>query len=186
MPRIHVCSLARVPHTVAETGASHLVTLINLGTPVERPASIAAERHLFLGINDIIEPMEGMIHPAEEHVATLLDFVRGWNQEKPIVVHCFAGISRSTAAAFITLCALRPERDETEIAAQIRKLSPPATPNLLLVRLADHVLGRGGRMVSAIEAIGRGHEAFEGHPFALTLQQDSSTPSLMSSATMRS
>ncbi len=172
MPRIHVCSLARVPHTVAETGASHLVTLINVGTPVERPAAIAPERHLFLGLNDILEPMDGMIHPAEEHVATLLDFARGWDQQRPMVVHCFAGISRSTAAAFITLCALRPERDEADIAAKIRALSPPATPNLRLVRLADAMLGRQGRMVSAIERIGRGHEAFEGHPFALTLRDE--------------
>ena len=169
MPRVHVCSLQRIGSTVAQTGASHLVTLINEGTPVERPGSIPAERHLFLGINDILEPMDGMIAPAEEHVARLIDFIEGWQAEKPIVVHCFAGISRSTAAAFITVCALRPERDEAEIANRIRVSSPTATPNLRLVRFADDILGRRGRMVRAIESIGRGHEAFEGHPFALDL-----------------
>lgn len=171
MPRVHVCSLGRIGATVAQTGASHLVTLINAGTPVERPLAIPAERHLFIAVNDILEPMDGMTVPGEEHVTQLLDFVDGWNAEKPIVVHCFAGISRSTAAAFITVCALRPERDEAEIAQLIRQGSPTATPNLRLVRIADEMLGRRGRMVSAIEAIGRGHEAFEGHPFALSLDR---------------
>ncbi|MCX5497509.1 tyrosine phosphatase family protein [Kaistia dalseonensis] len=171
MSRIHVCSLARIGSTVAQTGASHLVTLINQGTPVERPASIPEERHLFLAMNDILEPMEGMTPPGEEHVTTLLDFVEGWKPEKPMVIHCFAGISRSTAAAFITVCALRPERDEAEIAALIRAGSASATPNLRLVRLADDALGRRGRMVRAIESIGRGRDAFEGHPFSLTLDR---------------
>jgi predicted protein tyrosine phosphatase len=169
MSRVYVCSLARIGSTVAQTGASHLVTLINAGTPVERPASIPDERHLFLAMNDILEPLEGMTPPGADHVETLLDFVQGWNGEKPIVVHCFAGISRSTAAAFITVCALRPERDEAEIASLIRKGSASATPNLRLVRLADERLGRNGRMVRAIESIGRGHDAFEGHPFSLKL-----------------
>jgi predicted protein tyrosine phosphatase len=171
MPRVHVCSLSRIGATVAQTDASHLVTLINMGTPVERPASIPEERHLFLGFNDILEPMEGMTAPAVEHVEQLLDFVDGWKGEKPIVVHCFAGISRSTAAAFITVCALRPEREEAEIAGLIRAGSPSATPNLRLVRFADELLGRRGRMVRAIEEIGRGHDAFEGHPFALALDR---------------
>jgi predicted protein tyrosine phosphatase len=169
MSRIHVCSLSRIGSTVAATGATHLVTLINASTPVERPATIPAERHLFLGFNDIVEPMDGMTMPSEAHVRTLLDFVEGWPAEKPIVIHCFAGISRSTAAAFITLCALRPERSELDIAERIRAGSASATPNPLLVRFADDLLGRRGRMVSAIERIGRGREAFEGHPFSLAL-----------------
>lgn len=169
MSRIHVCSLTRIGATVSQTGASHLVTLINAGTPVERPVAIPEDRHLFLAFNDILEPMEGMTPPAQEHVTALLDFVEAWKPEKPIVIHCFAGISRSTAAAFITVCALRPERDEAEIAQLIRAGSPSATPNLRLVRFADEVLGRRGRMVSAIEAIGRGRDAFEGHPFSLDL-----------------
>lgn len=171
MPRVHVCSLQRIGPTVAQTGASHLVTLINVGTPVERPGSIPEDRHLFLGFNDILEPTEGMIAPAEEHVLALLDFVERWKADKPIVVHCFAGISRSTAAAFITVCALRPERDEADIAARIRASSPSATPNLRLIGFADEILGRRGRMVRAVEAIGRGRDAFEGHPFALDLDE---------------
>ena len=62
MPNLHVCSLARLPETVAATGASHVVTLINRGTLVERPAAIAPERHLFISMSDIVEPLRRAHH----------------------------------------------------------------------------------------------------------------------------
>lgn len=151
------------------TGASHVLTVINVGTPVIRPAAIRAEDHLFIGFNDIVEPQEGLIPPGEEHVEAILGFVRRWPRQAPLVVHCFAGISRSTASAYIAACALNPERDEAEIAHVLRTASPSATPNARLVSLADAMLGRQGRMSAAIAAIGRGADAMEGTPFEINL-----------------
>ncbi len=169
MPNIIVCPLSHVPTSLETHQASHLVTLIKDGTRVDRPRSIAAERHLMLTFDDIIEPMDGMVAPAEAHVRDLLTFIDGWDQARPMVVHCFAGISRSTAAAFITLCALRPGRAEALLAHKLRTASPSATPNIRLVGFADRLLDRNGRMVAAIESIGRGETAFEGAPFMLPL-----------------
>lgn len=73
--------------------------------------------------------------------------------------------------AFIAVCALRPERDPAEIAETLRRASPSATPNARLVEIADDVLARGGTMVDAVRAIGRGQTAFEGTPFALDLDR---------------
>lgn len=167
---IHVCSLARLAATVETTGARHIVTLINAETPVPRPPAVAPENHLFLGMHDIPHALDGYTAPCEAHVDALLDFVTAWDRTAPMVVHCFAGISRSTAAAFVAACALNPHRDEARIAADIRRMSPTATPNPLIVALADRRLGRRGRMVSAIGAIGRGIDAYEGHPFRLDLE----------------
>lgn len=169
MPEIHVTSLARLHDTVTRTGARHVVTLINAATVVERPASILPDRHLFIGVSDITAPLEGHIMPGEEHVNRLLDFVQQWDRMHPMVIHCWAGISRSTAAAFITTCALAPHRDEMRIARIIREASPSATPNPALVAAADRILKRQGRMVAAIQSIGRGADAYEGHPFHLPL-----------------
>lgn len=168
---IHVCSLARLHDTVAACGARHVVTLINAQTPVPRPAAVLESNHLFIGINDIVEEVPGFITPGEEHVLRLLDFVRAWHaaREAPLVVHCWAGISRSTAAAFTTVCALAPDRDELDVARALRAASPTASPNLRIVRHADTLLGRRGRMVAAIEAIGRGLDSAEGEPFRLSL-----------------
>jgi predicted protein tyrosine phosphatase len=164
MPSLHVCPLSRLPETVAATGASHVLTLVNVGTPLERPALIDAENHAVIGVSDIAEPRDGHVLPADEHVAGILAFARAWPRDKPLVIHCYAGISRSTAAAYIAACALAPERDEGAIAD-----APSATPNPLFVAIADRMLDRDGRMVAAIARIGRGAEAFEGTPFCLTL-----------------
>ena len=169
MPRVHVCSLRLIDDTVRQTGARSLVTLINVGTPVGRPTVIEQDRHLFIGVSDIAEPMDGHIHPAAEHVEKLLAFARDWDRKEPAIVHCYAGVSRSTAAAFIIACAVSPERDEREVAKAIRASSPTATPNRLLVTVADAMMNRDGRMIAAIESIGRGEDCYEGVPFALEL-----------------
>lgn len=169
MPRIHVCPLSRVRETVHMTGARSLVTLINVGTPVARPTEITPDRHLYVAVSDIVTEMDGEILPDESHVGALLEFVRRWDGAAPLLIHCWAGVSRSTAAAFIAACALSPRRDECEIAGAIRRNSPTATPNSRLVGLADKMLGRQGRMARAVAQIGRGLECDEALPFALEL-----------------
>jgi predicted protein tyrosine phosphatase len=166
---IYVCSLSRLAETVERSGARHVVTLINEGTPVERPAVVTLDNHLRIGINDIIEAADGMVLAGAPHVETLLGFVQRWDRSAPLVIHCYAGISRSTAAAFVTACALAPHREERALAEALRRASPTATPNARLVRLADDHLRREGRMVRAIEGIGRGAFAAEGEPFVLAL-----------------
>ncbi|MET0598460.1 MAG: tyrosine phosphatase family protein [Mesorhizobium sp.] len=169
MTTIHVCPLSQLHATVAATGAGRIVSLLTQGTLVERPDAVALEDHLFLSMHDIVEEQPDMELPRDAHVEELIAFAQKWDRAKPIVVHCFAGISRSTAAAYIIACVLYPERDEGELAAALRKASPSATPNQRLVALADAKLERDGRMVRAIAEIGRGVDATEGVPFLLDL-----------------
>ncbi|MER8896851.1 tyrosine phosphatase family protein [Mesorhizobium sp. M0676] len=166
---IHICSLAKLEETVAKSGAERVLSLLAAGTEVTRPASIARENHLHLVMHDIAVAQDGMTMPGEDHVRNLLDFARKWDRAKPMVVHCYAGISRSTASACIIAAALAPKRDEVELAQTLRKLSPSATPNPRLIAVADALLSRQGRMIEAIEAIGRGADAFEGTPFVLKI-----------------
>lgn len=166
---IHVCSLARLEETVTRTGAKRVVSLVNFGTPMRLPAAIRHDDHLFLAMNDIVDLTPGMTPPGHEHVTTFFEWITEWDRAAPLVIHCFAGISRSTAAAYSAVCALNPERDEEELAQTLRRLAPSATPNRRLVAIADDILGRNGRMSRAIEAIGRGADAYEGTPFELEL-----------------
>jgi len=97
---IHVCSLAALPETVKRTGASHVLTVMANVDQVQRPASVLAANHLRVAMDDIVEPMDGFVAPSEMHIAQVLDFVRGWDRNAPLVIHCYAGVSRSTASAF--------------------------------------------------------------------------------------
>jgi predicted protein tyrosine phosphatase len=169
MPRLHVCSLALIAETAAKSGARSLVTLLSPGTELERPIGITPDRHLYLAVSDIVEPTPGQVLPVAAHLDELLGFVHAWDRAAPMLIHCFAGVSRSTAAAYIAACALAPERDELALARALRAASPTASPNARLVALGDDKLGRRGRMNEAIAAIGRGDACFEGAPFTLEL-----------------
>jgi predicted protein tyrosine phosphatase len=173
MPHIIVTSLARLPDTARLHNPRDMITLINSGTPVTRPDCIEPERHLFLGFNDIVEAQPGMTPPGEDHVIQLVSFARNWDRAAPLLIHCFAGISRSTAAAYIAAIAIEPDQQEEALARELRMRAPSATPNSRLIAIADDILGRNGRMVAAIGAIGRGEDAFEGTPFILPVRTSS-------------
>ena len=169
MSSIYVCPLALIGETVERTGARSLVTLLNPGTRVVRPPAIEPQRHLYIAVADILEETPDHVLPAHAHVRELLAFVDTWDRAAPLLIHCFAGVSRSTAAAFISACYLAPGRDENEIAQALRAASPTATPNARLVSVADAILGRSGRMTEAVAAIGRGQDCEVGVPFALEI-----------------
>lgn len=164
---VSVCSLSALPAHAKAIGASHLMTILREHDVVPTPDGIAPDRHLRIGVNDITEPREGFIHPEPNHLAEIITFARAWDGTAPLLIHCWAGISRSTAAAFVSLCTRNPDTEEARIAATLRAASPTATPNRLMVELADGLLNRQGRMVRAIEAIGPGASAMEGQPFLL-------------------
>ncbi|AUC98711.1 MULTISPECIES: protein-tyrosine phosphatase family protein [Bradyrhizobium] len=167
---LHVCSLAALPDTVRATGASHVLTVMANVDQVQRPASVLPANHLKVSMDDITEQMDGFVAPNETHIERVLTFVRSWDRRAPMVVHCYAGISRSTASAFATVCALNPHRDEMAIARLIRDASPIAAPNRLIVSLADKALGRDGRMLRALDAMGPGSMSVEGRPFRIDLE----------------
>ena len=167
---IHVCSLAALPETVRTTGASHVLTVMARVDQVQRPESVLEANHLKVQFDDIVEQIDGFVAPSDVHVEQVLNFVRGWDRRAPLVVHCYAGISRSTASAFAAACMLNPHRDEIAIARQIRAASPIAAPNRLIVSLADKALGRDGRMVRALESIGPASMMGEGKPFLVELE----------------
>jgi len=174
--RIHVCPFSAIEETVRQHNAARLMTCLNDDFLVQTPKLIRPGGHLRLVMHDIDEPLPEYVAPNEDHVARIIDFALDWGGEGPMVVHCWAGISRSTAAAFTVLCAINPDASEEAIAVAMREASPTAYPNRLIVRLADAALGRRGRMVRAIEAIGRGVIASEALPFSLAA--DHSTPRL--------
>src|SRR4029078_7015601 len=119
---IHVCSLSRLHATVDETGAQHIVTLLRIVDRVQRPSHIAPENHLVLSVDDITMPMDGYTLPAHAHVERLIEFVTPWDRKTPMVMHCFAGISRSTAAAYVAARAPHPQRDEMQDCSCIRRV----------------------------------------------------------------
>jgi predicted protein tyrosine phosphatase len=171
MSLILVSSLSAVERTIAAYRPSHMVSLLSPEYMIETPEQIEAERHLRLAVNDVLEVWATDSPPNATHVARLLDFGRGWNADAPMLVHCWAGISRSMAAAYTLLCDRAGPGSEFAIAREVRARAAHAYPNALIVALADRALGREGRMIEAVAGIGRGDIVAEGCcvEFPLTL-----------------
>jgi len=165
-----VCPLSQVETARALHRPSHLVSLLSPTGEATWPVPERGDAHLRLAFHDIAAPREGLTPPDAALVARLLDFAAGWDATRPMLVHCWAGVSRSTAAAFVIACQRAPGRSERDIAHALRAAAPYATPNPLLVGLADAALGRAGRMSAAVAEIGRGANAFEGALFELPLR----------------
>lgn len=167
---IVVCPLSRVADVARERRPSHIVSLLDPGSAFPVVPHHVDDRHFRLEIHDIEAEVDGMDALCGDRMRLILDFVSGWARDEPILIHCYAGISRSTATAYITACAHNPGADEEEIALALREASPTASPNRRFIALADAELGRCGRMSRAIEKIGRGppwYEIGEARPFAL-------------------
>jgi len=152
---ILVCPLSKVTALVAARAPERIVSLLDpdFTFPEIRPAY--AGKHLRLRFHDAHVAAPGHVLPGIEQVDELLAFVRRWERSAPILIHCRAGIGRSTATAFITACLHNPHVAEHEIALALRRACPLARPNETLIKLADVALGRRDRMHRAIAETGR-------------------------------
>ena len=164
---IIVCGLNAVQDLVDTHAVGRVVSLLGPDTPHHDFRGIAANQHLKLTFHDVVEMMDGFSAPRATDAEKLIEFIEDWDRARPLLINCWAGISRSTASAYTALCMLRPKADEEDLAYELRAASPSASPNRLIISYTDALLGRNGRMSRAIEKIGRGENAFEGKPFIL-------------------
>jgi predicted protein tyrosine phosphatase len=162
MPRILVTPLSSLEDALKSQNPSHIVSLLSPEHMIATPDGFPAARHLKLGLNDITDPNAGPNPPGRAHIDQLLEFSRDWDAKAPLVIHCWAGISRSMASAFAVLCDRLGADREVEIAIAIRRRAPHACPNRLLVAHADDALGRGGRMLMALKVMGQPLQVEEG------------------------
>lgn len=162
MPRLLVIPLSALDNALADHRPSHLVSLLSPQHMIATPLGFDPDRHLKLGVNDVSDPAAGEYPPAREHIDKLIAFARGWDASRPFLIHCWAGISRSMASAYTILCDRLGRDREIEIALAMRRRAPHASPNALLVRHADEALGRNGRMVAALDAMGEPVNVLEG------------------------
>lgn len=156
--RLLVSPASKVEGLLAHEPVDHVLTLIAPDAPmarIDRPATV-------LRFNDIVEPRPGLSEPTALIIGQIIDLGRSLPSHATLLIHCYAGISRSPAAAYILACASGPAGQESAPADFLRAASPGATPNALMIALADQILDRGGAMSRAIQAIGRGADAFEG------------------------
>ncbi|MEM0899734.1 MAG: tyrosine protein phosphatase [Pseudomonadota bacterium] len=169
MSYLVVCPLLDLARVVTAHSASHVLTVISDDMPVPTPSSVSLENHLTLHFNDIAVASPGLSLAKTTDIDKMIGFAKSWDQVRPMVIHCWMGVSRSTASAATVLATLQPDRPAQEIFAEIRFNAPFASPNHRIVTLADATLHRGGEMIAALENLATAQECFQGMPFKLDL-----------------
>ncbi|MDJ0946443.1 MAG: hypothetical protein QNJ30_23570 [Kiloniellales bacterium] len=164
---IAVCGMEELPRVAPDFGPTHAVTLLDPTNSRPPIAGLDEADHLFVGVHDISAPRPDHEHPQDHHVEALLAFGESLrpaveSSEVRVLVHCWAGVSRSTAAAFALTCQLTgmAERDAL---LSIQSLRRQMWPNELIVALADEALDRRGRMRRALEDWRRNQEMPAGY-----------------------
>lgn len=101
---------------------------------------------LWLKFDDLNEKKHAC--PKREHVEKIVEFGRKIRDtEGTVLIHCEAGISRSTAAAFVILCDLLGPGKEEEAMQQVANNRPMLHPNKIICEYGDRILNRNGRMI---------------------------------------
>ena len=135
---------------------SHVLSILDPDWPVpEAFGAFGEHAKLELRFHDVIEPdIAGTTPPREEDVSALLAFGRDLMAEPPadahLLVHCHAGVSRSTASMALVLAQGLPDIAADRIFAEVLRIRGKAWPNLRIVEMGDALLGRGGALVAAV------------------------------------
>jgi predicted protein tyrosine phosphatase len=158
--RVSVCGLEElVSHRRA--GVSHVLSILDPEWPVpEALGAFGKHARLELRFHDVIDAESGgMIAPRSEHVADVLGFGRRLSAEQEedahLLVHCHAGVSRSTAAMALILAQAMPAVPADRIFAEVLRIRPQAWPNLRMLELGDAMLDRRGELLAAAAGLYR-------------------------------
>lgn len=149
---IYISSLADMPGLVRRFGVRDLVSIIQPNAQPPTPSEVEPERHYRCPVDDIVEPRPGEVLPQTDHIAELITFLKTWDGEAPLLTHCHAGVSRSSAVALIAHV-LQTGNPVKSVKA-LRRASLYASPNRRIVALADSIMGFDGALVDARENIG--------------------------------
>jgi predicted protein tyrosine phosphatase len=155
--RVIICGIAELgQHCTA--GVTHVLSILDPEWPdPDAFDAFLPHRRLALRFHDIIEPVPARLPPSRRDVEELLAFGREIDASSVshLLVHCHAGVSRSTAAAALILAQAFPDRPADEALRAVVRLRPHAWPNLRILEFGDELLGRNGEIVTAAAQVYR-------------------------------
>ncbi len=148
---LSVCGLAEL-EGFTDAKVSHLVSILDPGWPdPPMPEGFAKTRRAVFRFHDVIDEADGMAAPSRDDLRRMLIYGDRLRSDgvTHLLIHCHAGVSRSTAMAACLLAQFHPGGEE-EAFRQLARLRPWSWPNSRMIVFADGLLGRQGRLIAAM------------------------------------
>lgn len=157
--KITVCGIEELPDH-SEAGVTHVLSILDPDRAVpDAFGSFGEHARLELRFLDEIEETPDGMPPAQAHVEQVLAFGRSLMEEPPeaahLLVHCHAGVSRSTASMILIIAQARPDLSAAVVVQEVFRVRAKAWPNLRMIEMGDALLGRGGSLVEAVKDVYR-------------------------------
>lgn len=150
--KIFVCSRGAVSKFTSRVKATHVLSILDPGRRPFLHPKTPKKNWLLVHFEDNLY-FEEPHGPTIEHVSQILEWGKSLPDDAILLVHCEAGVSRSTAAALALLVQHHGIEKLQECVAALVDVRPEASPNKLVTKLADDLLGCNGELHAAGERI---------------------------------
>ncbi len=146
---LSICAMHDVHEAMDQIAATHLLSMLDHGTRVETPDHLHPRHHLHMHFSDTDDPSDPTA-PTIDHIREINSWANDVPEDGRIVIHCYMGISRSTAVALGLMSRhMAPE----DAADRLLKIRPQAAPNRLIVAHWDEILGMDGTLKAAADTL---------------------------------
>lgn len=156
LPNISICGVVDF-QKIARAPFTHVISIWHANPSLE---SFHKQMHVGFPNADIhfstFDDTEGseMAHaPATSDILACLKYVRTVPENSHLLIHCMAGVSRSSAIAMTIISDFYGSGSERDAALSVKQIRPTANPNRLILQLTDEVLERGGALTKAADEV---------------------------------
>lgn len=158
LPNFTICGVDRLEQ-VSSSNFTHVISIWDSAWARSeakvRNAMVKTfpQSHLHLAFFDDAEEQ----HPGETlfssaHMERILRFSETIVPGAPVLVHCFAGLSRSPAVAFVLACRFDRSLNAGFVLDGLLEKHPTIAPNRHIVKIGDALLERSGELIEAATA----------------------------------
>lgn len=139
------------------SGVSHVLSILDPGWPDPDFAAYGEPRRTVLRFHDAIAPAPDIVLPESRDIEAILAFGRDIaadaGRQAHILIHCHAGISRSTAALAILMAEAEPDTPAENLIARLHAQREKSWPNARMIGFADAMLSRHGTLTEAVRRL---------------------------------
>lgn len=147
---LSICGVSEVP-TFAAIPLDHIISIKDRAQCGPNLSAFRSDFTLHSFVFDDTGDAAAKHAVTESAMKRLLGVYAQTTPESRMLFHCFAGVSRSSAAAFLWLVHHGCPYDQAyDIVVRVR--GPFICPNQLMVKLADDVMGKNGEMAAFMSA----------------------------------